>query len=403
MTKHLVIAGGGQAATQAAQSARQTGYDGRISLIAEETHLPYQRPPLSKAFLAGDLARDRLLLKPAAFYESREIELMLGTRVAAFDLSRKSVALSDGEKITYSELLLATGSVPQKLNLPGADLEGVHYLRSIDDVESIKHDLREGQRLLIVGAGYIGLEVAAVAIRMGLAVTVLEAESHAMSRTVCPAVAGFFADRHRQAGVDLRFNARLSEISGESRVAAAITASGDRFECDLVIIAVGIRPRVELAESAGLAIDNGIAVDPLGQTSAPSVFAAGDCTSHLHPWVGERIRLESVQNAIEQGKAAAAAICGKARPFDALPWFWSDQYDLKLQIAGLSLGYDTTVTRGSTDDNSFSVYYLREGQVIAVDSINDPRSFITARQRLGEKPRWPVERIADTSCDLSTL
>jgi 3-phenylpropionate/trans-cinnamate dioxygenase ferredoxin reductase subunit len=404
MRKHLVIAGGGQAATQAAQSARQAGFDGTISLIAEETYLPYQRPPLSKSFLSGDLARERLFLKPEQFYESREIEIRQGVRVDAFDPSGQSVALSNGERISYSELLLATGSSPVRLNFPGSELAGIHYLRSIDDVEAIKSEFREGQRLLVVGAGYIGLEVAAVAIRAGLAVTVLEAESRAMSRSVCPTVADFFADRHRQAGVDLRFDARLTEMAGEANdVKTAITATGESIECDLVIIAVGIRPRVELAEAAGLAIDNGIAVDPECRTSAPSVFAAGDCTSHPHPWVGQRIRLESVQNAIEQGKAAAATICGKPRGFDAIPWFWSDQYDLKLQIAGLSTGYDRTVIRGQPDDGSFSVYYLKNGAVIAVDSINDPRSFITAKQRLTDKPRWPVEAIADTSCDLSRL
>jgi 3-phenylpropionate/trans-cinnamate dioxygenase ferredoxin reductase subunit len=203
--------------------------------------------------------------------------------------------------------------------------------------------------------------------------------------------------------VDLRFNARLTELTGNSKVDTAITTTGESFECDLAIIAVGIRPRVELAEAAGLAIDNGIAVDPECRTSAPSVFAAGDCTSHPHPWVGHRIRLESVQNAIEQGKAAAASICGEPRGFDAIPWFWSDQYDLKLQIAGLSMGYDATVTRGNPDDGSFSVYYLQRERVIAVDSINDPRSFITAKQRLADKPHWPVEAIADTDCDLSKL
>jgi 3-phenylpropionate/trans-cinnamate dioxygenase ferredoxin reductase subunit len=289
------------------------------------------------------------------------------------------------------------------MQLPGANLEGVHYLRSIDDVESIQRDFREGQRLVIVGAGYIGLEVAAVAVRSGLTVTVLEAASHAMSRSVCPQVADFFANYHRQAGVDLRFNARLAELTGDARVRTAITAAGERFECDLVITAIGIKPRVELAESAGLDIDNGIAVDSTGRTSAPSIFAAGDCASHPHPWVGQRVRLESVQNAIEQGKAAAASICGQENAFDAVPWFWSDQYDLKLQIAGLSLGYDTTVTRGEMTDGTFSVYYLAAGRVIAVDSVNDPRSFITAKQRLAEKPRWPAEAIADPDCDLSEL
>jgi 3-phenylpropionate/trans-cinnamate dioxygenase ferredoxin reductase subunit len=403
MREHLVIAGGGQAATQAAQSARQAGYDGRISLIADEAHLPYQRPPLSKSYLAGGLDREKLFLKPEQFYQTRDIELRLNTHVDSFDPGRKHATLSSGEEIAYSELLLATGSRPFRLSLPGSDLEGIHYLRSISDVESIQQDFGVGQKLLVVGAGYIGLEVAAVAVKSGLAVTVLEAQSHPMSRSVCPDVASFFADYHRQAGVDLHFNARLAGFSGDTRVKYAETVSGERIECDFAIVAIGIQPRVELAEVAGLSIDNGIAVDPCGRTSAPSVYAAGDCTSHPHPWVGQRIRLESVQNAIEQGKSAAAAICGEDRAFDAIPWFWSDQYDLKLQIAGLSLGYDTTVMRGSPSDGSFSVFYLADKKVIAVDAINDPRNFIFAKQHLADKPSWPAESIADPDCDLSTL
>jgi 3-phenylpropionate/trans-cinnamate dioxygenase ferredoxin reductase subunit len=403
MREHLVIAGGGQAATQAAQSARQSGYDGQITIVAAEAHLPYQRPPLSKSFLAGDVDRDRLTLKPEQFYVTREIALRRGTRVDSFDPERTVVNLSDGETVPYTHLLLATGGAPISLKVPGADLDGVHQLRSLDDVESIKRDFSPGQRLLVIGAGYIGLEVAAVAIRAGLSVTVLEAQSSAMSRSVCREVGEFFTDRHRQAGVDLRFGTAVTELFGDSKVRGATTADDHRFECDLVITAIGIRPRVELAEAAGLRIDNGIAVDACGRTSAPGIFAAGDCTSHPHPWVGKRIRLESVQNAIEQGKAAAAAICGDERAFDAIPWFWSDQYDLKLQIAGLSLGYDQTVLRGKPDDGSFSVYYLTAGRVIAVDSINDPRNFIAAKKLLADKPKWPASAIADLDCDLSEI
>jgi len=403
MPEHLMIAGGGQAATQAAHSARQAGFEGQISLFAEEAYLPYQRPPLSKRFLAGDLEQDRLPLKPEQFYRTRDIDVHLGTRVDSFEPSQRRVHLNTGEALDYSHLLLATGSEPRRLEVPGGQLKGIHYLRSINDVEAIKNDFVAGKRLLIVGAGYIGLEVAAVAIQSGLSVAMIEAESHTISRSVCPTVADFLADYHRQAGVDLRFMTRLTAFYGDSRVRGVETAEGNRFECDIVIVAIGILPRVELAAAAGLVIDNGIAVDTQGRTSVPTVFSAGDCTSHPHPWVGQRIRLESVQNAIEQGKAAASAICGKRRAFDAIPWFWSDQYDLKLQIAGLSLGYDTTVTRGEMSDCSFSVYYLAAGQVIAVDSINDPRGFITAKKHLTEKPRWPVEAIADPDCDLGRL
>ncbi len=403
MREHLVIAGGGQAATQAAQSARQAGFQGAVTLVAAEAHLPYQRPPLSKSFLAGELERSRLFLKPERFFESREIELALDTSVEQIDPARKRVSLSGGDVLDYSHLLLALGSEPRKLGVPGHELDGVCGLRTIGDVESIRQALDGAARLLVVGAGYIGLEVAAVAAKAGLQVTVLEAASHAMSRSVCPEVADFFVDRHRQAGVDVRFNTRLTAFLGDAAVEGAETGDGKRLECDLAIVAVGILPCVGIAESAGLATDNGISVDPGCRTSAPGIFAAGDCTSHTHPWVGRRVRLESVQNAIEQGKTAAASICGQDAAFDAIPWFWSDQYDLKLQIAGLSSGFDQVVVRGRPDDGSFSVFYLESGRLIAVDSINDPRTFMAARKFLAGKPSWPAEVIADTDCDLSGL
>jgi len=402
MREHLAIVGGGQAAAQAAASLRQSGFSGRITIVAEESSLPYQRPPLSKKFLAGDLDRHHLLLKPEEFYRTREIDVLLGTRAESIDLPARSLALANGDTLGFSQLLLATGSEPKPLALPGVELGGIHYLRTQADVDAIRPAFRAGQRLLVVGAGYIGLEVAAVAVGLGLAVTVLEAMDRAMARSVCSEVSDFYAERHRQAGVDLRFGAHLTGFVGDTAVRAAVTDAG-RIDCDLVLIGTGIRPRTRLAEAAGLVIDNGIAVDPGGRTSAPFVFAAGDCTSHPHPWVGQRVRLESVQNAIEQGKAAAAAIAGRDEPFNAVPWFWSDQYDLKLQIAGLSLGYDATVLRGRPDDGSFAVYYLREGRVIAVDAINDPRGYMTARKRLVEKPRWSKAAIADLSADLATL
>jgi 3-phenylpropionate/trans-cinnamate dioxygenase ferredoxin reductase subunit len=402
MREHLAIVGGGQAAAQAAASARQSGFAGRITIVAEEPSLPYQRPPLSKKFLAGELDRHHLLLKPEEFYRTREIDVLVGVRADSVDLAARSLALANGDRLDFSHLLLATGSEPRPLALPGVELGGIHYLRTQADVDALRPAFRAGQRLLVVGAGYIGLEVAAVAVGLGLSVTVLEAMDRAMARTVCSEVSDFYAERHRQAGVELRFGARLSRFVGDTAVRAAQTEGG-RIECDLVLIGTGIRPRTGLAESAGLAIDNGIAVDACGRSSAAQVFAAGDCTSHPHPWVGQRVRLESVQNAIEQGKAAAAAVCGREEPFSAVPWFWSDQYDLKLQIAGLSLGYDATVLRGRPDDGSFAVYYLRDDRVIAVDAINDPRGYMTARKRLVEKPRWSKAAIADLSADLATL
>jgi 3-phenylpropionate/trans-cinnamate dioxygenase ferredoxin reductase subunit len=404
MPDHLVIVGGGQASAQAAQTARQCGFAGRISLIGEEACLPYQRPPLSKKFLAGEMPRERLALKPSEFYRAREIDLRPGSRVTAIDPGAGTLTLDDAGDVGYSHLILATGSLPRRLSVPGVDLPGIHYLRSLADAESIQRGFAAGERLVVIGAGFIGLEVAAVAVAAGLGVVVLEAGDRVMARSVGREVSDFCASRHRLAGVDLRLGAGVVEFWGDARVRGLTTATGERIGCDLVIIGIGVVPRTELAQAAGLAIDNGIRVDAHGRASAPNVFAAGDCTSHPHPWAGRRIRLESVQNAIEQAKAAAATAAGQDLAFDAVPWFWSDQYDLKLQIAGLSEGYASTVVRGDPDGGSFSVYYLdREGRAIAVDAVNDPRGFVAARQFLAVKPRWPAEAIADPDCDLGEL
>jgi 3-phenylpropionate/trans-cinnamate dioxygenase ferredoxin reductase subunit len=404
MREHLIIVGGGQAAAQAALSARQHDFAGPITLIGEEASLPYQRPPLSKKFLAGEMPRERLLLKPEDFYRKREIELELDTRVKALDPGKRSVTLADGTEREFTHLILATGSAVRRLSLPGSDLAGVHYLRVLEDVESLRSEVEPGKRLAIVGAGFIGLEVAAVAIRAGLDVTVLEAADRVMARSVSQDVSDFYADTHRAAGVDLRLKTEVREFHGDSRIRQIETGNGDRIDCDLVLVGIGIVPRTELAEAAGLAIDDGIKVDACARTSAENIAAAGDCTSHPHPWVGRRVRLESVQNAIEQAKAAAATIAGQETEFDAIPWFWSDQYDLKLQMAGLSVGYEQTVVRGEPASGSFSVYYLDgDGRAIAVDAVNDPRTFIAAKKWLLDKPRWPVEAIADPDCNLSEL
>jgi 3-phenylpropionate/trans-cinnamate dioxygenase ferredoxin reductase component len=404
MHEHLIIVGGGQAAVQAAQTARQHDFAGRITIVGEESSLPYQRPPLSKKFLAGEMTRERLLLKPEDFYRTREIGLELGRRVTALDAARRTLAIDDGASLQFTHLILATGSAARRVSLPGSDLAGIHYLRSLEDVEAIRHELEPGRKLVIVGAGFIGLEVAAVAIGAGLDVTVIEAADRVMARAVCADVSDFYADRHRQAGVDLRLGTGINAFHGDTRVRQVETGDGERIDCDAVILGIGIVPRIGLAQAAGLATNNGIEVDAYGRTSAPGIAAAGDCTSHPHPWVGQRVRLESVQNAIEQAKAAAATLTGRQTAFDAIPWFWSDQYDVKLQIAGLSLGFERTVVRGDAGSGSFAVFYLdAEGRAIAVDAINDPRTFIAAKKLLEAKPRWPVEAIADPSCDLGEL
>jgi len=403
MRDQLIIAGGGQAAAQTAISLRSAGYDGRISLIGDEPGLPYQRPPLSKRYLSGEMEASRLLLKPEDYYRSNDIELITSTRVDAIDPGANKITTSNSDQLTYTQLLLATGSEPHRLPVPGIELKCVHYLRQIADVDSIRQKFVPGKKLLIVGAGYIGLEVAAVAVRAGLEVTVLETQTRVMARSVCTQVADFYADCHRQAGVNLQLGAALSALHGDGCVRSAETTVGERFDCDLVIVGIGVRPRTDLAELAGLVTANGIEVDSGCRTSAPDIFAAGDCASYPHPWLGRHVRLESVQSAIEQGKAAAASICGQDQPFAAVPWFWSDQYEFKLQIAGLADNYDETVLRGKPEDGQFSVFYLSDGRVVAVDAVYDPRNFILARNRLAENPAWPAEAIADLSVDLSAL
>lgn len=400
MREHFVVIGGGQAAAQAVQTARHNGYAGRITLVGAEDVPPYQRPPLSKQYLAGKLSRERLLLKPERFYTSRDVDLLLGRRAVELDPGRRRVGLDDGGTLEYSRLLVATGGRVRRLrDMRGERLEGIHYLRTVADVDAIMAELAPDRRLVIIGAGYIGLEVAAVCVGLGLAVTVLEAGERVMARAVCPQMSDFYAARHRREGVDLRCGAGVERFRGSGRV-EAVDAAGETFPADLVLVGIGIEPEVTLAERAGLPCDNGISVDAEARTPDPHVLAAGDCTSHPHPFIGRRIRLESVHNAIEQAKSAAGALTGEPRAFADVPWFWSDQYDLKLQIAGLALDYDETVVRGEIESGRFSIYYLRAGRPVAVDSVNNPREFVRAKTLLAARPAIPAAAIADPGTDL---
>jgi len=403
MSEHLLIVGGGQAAVQAVHTLRQQGFTGRISLVCGERHAPYQRPPLSKKYLAGEMPRERLALRPEAWYRERAVEVVIGARAVELDAAARRVRLDDGRVVQYDALLLATGSRARKLRVPGAGLPGIHYLRTIDDVDGIAPSLVPSCRLVLVGAGYIGLEVAAVAASRGVDVTVLEARDRVMSRVVGPDVARFYDRYHASAGVKIRYGAEVSAFSGRTAVEAVETADGERFRCDLAIVGIGVEPNVELAESAGLPCDNGIVVDVHARTPDPRIVAAGDCTSHPHPLAMGRVRLESVQNAIEQAKAAAANFAGEPHAYTEVPWFWSDQYDLKLQIAGLAQGYDVHVLRGDPDGKSFAVYYLREGRLIAVEAVNAPRDFLFARKAIAVGLEIGADRLADTAVDLNAL
>jgi 3-phenylpropionate/trans-cinnamate dioxygenase ferredoxin reductase component len=403
MNSKVVIVGAGHAAGQVVVSLRQKKYDGKIVLIGDEEHYPYQRPPLSKKFLAGKIPAERLYVKPPAFYDGPDIDVRLNTRVTNIDPSGKIVTDSNGQSYGYDDLVIATGARVRKLNLPGSGLAGIHYLRNIQDVTALQRDMQSGARLVVVGAGYIGLEVAAVAASNGLQVTVVEMEARVMSRVVSEQVSSFYQSEHRKHGVDLRLSTGLRGFSGHDAV-AEVTLSGDAaITADLVLIGVGVVPNVELAEDAGLHVDNGIRVDEHCRTSAENIYAVGDCTNHPNSLLRRQLRLESVHNALEQAKTAASNICGDERQYAQVPWFWSDQYDLKLQIAGISEGYDRTVMRGDPANRAFSCLYLREGQLIAIDSINAPRDFMQSKVLIGNRAVIGPAMLANTDIALKDM
>ncbi|WP_299818951.1 FAD-dependent oxidoreductase [uncultured Roseibium sp.] len=384
MQEEIVIIGAGQAGAQVAQSLRQGGFEGPLRLIGDEPYLPYQRPPLSKKFLAGEIETDGLLLRPPAFFAANDIDLIPDTRVAAIDRKSKRLRLENGDTLPYGKLVLATGTRARSLPIKGADKQGVLTLRSIADVDVIRKRLETCTRVAIIGAGYIGLEVAAVAKGLGKDVSVIEAQDRPMKRVVSETVSAFFADLHSSKGIDLRLNTGIEAIEGNGDATGVRLATGETVPAGLVLMAVGAEPNDSLAEEAGVETDNGILVDGSGQTSDPDIYAAGDCTRFYSNRYKRSVRMESVQNAIDQAKIVAQALVGQDVDYDPLPWFWSDQYDIKLQIAGLSDGYDDTVVVGSTEDRKFYVAYLKAGQLIAVDSINAPRSHMMARRVIGE-------------------
>ncbi|ERP87862.1 FAD-dependent pyridine nucleotide-disulfide oxidoreductase [Labrenzia sp. C1B10] len=384
MQEDIVIIGAGQAGAQVAQSLRQGGFEGPLRLIGEEPHPPYQRPPLSKKFLAGEIGAEGLWLRPPAFFTTNNIDHIPNTRVVAIDRGAKRLTLANGDTLPYGKLVLATGTNARLLTLEGADKKGVVTLRSIADVNVIRDILQKSSNVAIIGAGYIGLEVAAVAKSLGKSVTVIEAQDRPMKRVVSQAVSDYFSCLHKARGIELRLNTGIEAIEGGDSVTGVRLSTGETVPAELVLVAVGAEPNDHLAAEAGLEVDNGILVDGCGQTSDPDIFAAGDCTRFYSNRYQRSVRMESVQNAIDQAKAVAQALLGQEVDYDPLPWFWSDQYDIKLQIAGLSEGYDDTKVVGSTQDNKFYVAYLHDGRLIAVDSINSPRSHMMARRVIGE-------------------
>lgn len=403
MTRRIVIAGAGHASGQLVASLRQKKFPGDIVLIGEESWLPYQRPPLSKKFLAGEMPAERLYVKPSSFYEDPAVTVTLGTRIERIRPDRHVLELSNGDSQRYDKLVLAIGAHVRRLQLPGSDLAGIHYLRTIDDVFAIRQDMQGSRRLVIVGAGYIGLEVAAVATTLGLHVTVVEMQSRVMQRVVSAEVSHFYEHVHREHGVDFLLNTGIDGFTGGTRLAGLRLADGTNLAADMVIVGIGIVPNTALAAEAGLAIDDGIVVDDRCRTSDPDVYAVGDCTFHPNALLGRNVRLESVHNALEQARTAAGNLCGEDLQYADIPWFWSDQYDLKLQIAGLSQGYDQTVLRGNPQDGAFACVYLKEGAMIAIDAINSPKDFLQAKPLIARHAVFDPQRLADDSVELKDL
>jgi 3-phenylpropionate/trans-cinnamate dioxygenase ferredoxin reductase subunit len=398
-----VIVGASHAAAQLATSLRQKGWTGPIRMIGDESRLPYQRPPLSKAFLAGEVAAETLLIRPADFYARHGIEYIAG-KVVAINRTDKTLALADGSEQRYDKLALCTGTRVIRLPITGRELEGVHDLRSLADVEGIQRDLPRTRHAVIIGGGYIGLETAASLRKQGIDVVVLERAERVLQRVTAPEVSAFYQRMHSEAGVVIHTGVAVTSLEGAGRVERVVCADGTAYPADLVIVGIGVTPNSELAEAAGLKTDNGIVVDEYCQTGDRDIVAAGDCASQWHPNSGQWLRLESVPNAMEQAKTAAATLCGQRSANHSLPWFWSDQYDTKLQIAGLSQGYDQVVIRGSTDSGrSFAAFYFREGQLIAADCVNRPPEFMFAKKLLSQNRSPDPLRLADEAVPIKQL
>jgi len=400
LTERIVIAGAGHAAGQLVATLKQKKFPGEIVLIGDEPYLPYQRPPLSKKFLAGEISAERLYVKPSSFYDDANIDVQLSTRVSEIDRLGKSVRTQSGDSIAYDTLVLALGARVRTLAIDGAELNGVHYLRNIADVDAIRASAENSKRVAIIGAGYIGLEVAAVTRQLGLDVTVIEMADRVMSRVVSPEISDFYQIEHSNQGVKFRLATGVTALHGDERVSSVETSDGELIKADFVVVGVGVLPNTELAKTAGLSVNNGIVVDARCRTDDPSIYAIGDCTQHPNSIYNRRLRLECVHNALEQAKTAANNICGNSAEYSQLPWFWSDQYDLKLQIAGLSEGYDEIVLRGNPADRSFACLYLKDGRLIATDAVNSPREFVQSKALIAAAAEIDPQQLADTSKQL---
>ncbi len=402
MSESIVIVGAGQAAAQLIETLRRKGFAGDLALVGDEPLLPYQRPPLSKKYLEGSFEAQRLPIRHHAFYDEHRVALELGRRAVRIDRKRRALWLDDGREFPYTTLVLATGSRARRIAVPGADLAGVHYLRSAADADAIRADARPGSHALIVGGGYIGLEVAATCRALGAPTTVLEMADRVMNRVVCEPVSKFFQAEHASHGVRIETGARLSHFAGDAhgRVRAAVMADGSERPASFVVVGIGVLAEDSLAAAAGLDCNNGIVVDEFCRSSDPSIYAIGDCANHPSPRYSTRLRLESVDNAFEQGTSAALNILGNTTPHDKVPWFWSDQYHHKLLIVGLSSGHDRVVLRGDPASSAFSACYLLGDEMIAIDTVNNAKDQMAARKLIAARARFDLARLPDAAVGL---
>lgn len=401
--EHLVIVGAGQSAIQCITSLRKEDYPGLITLVGEEEHLPYQRPPLSKGFLEDTVSNERLYFKKLEFFVENKVQLKLGTKAEEIDIENNNIHLSDNTKLSFDKLVFATGSSVRKLDFPGKDLNSIHYLRGLDDALSIKKDLQTRQNIVVVGAGYIGLEVAAIAAKQNKSVTVIEMADRVMNRTVDPQISDYYLKLHQKNGVTFKFNTSLKEIVGASNPEKVICSDGTEVKADMVIIGAGIMPNVELAENAGLSCDNGIVVNEFGKTDHANIYACGDCTNHPNKLLNKKIRLESVHNAMEQSKTVASSIINKSIEYNQIPWFWSDQYDHKLQIVGLSGEHDKVIMRGDMSDAKFMLLYTKDEKLIAVDAVNNSKEFLICKKLVANKVTIKPDEVSNPDTNLNDL
>jgi 3-phenylpropionate/trans-cinnamate dioxygenase ferredoxin reductase component len=399
-TQSVIITGAGQAGFQAAHSLRQGGFTGKITLIGDEAHLPYQRPPLSKAYMLGTQNEEGLLLRQPDFYAQNTIDVIVNQRVAAINRAYKNVVLINGQVLNYDYLVLATGARVRKLQVQGKELDGVVYMRSLDDAQDIKTRMKTATNIVVIGGGFIGLEFAAVARKFCKNVTVIETQSRLMERAVAPLMSEFFKAQHQNHGVNLLFNTQIDAILGDTKVSGLKLKNGMIIPADMIVVGIGVIANDALADEAGLPCQHGIIVDEYLATADLTIYAIGDCTQHYNHFAQAQIRVESVQNAIDQAKCVVSNIMGEKTRYKAVPWFWSDQYDLKLQMVGINTGFDLAVTRGDPATHKFSVFMYKQSQLIGIDTVNRPSDHMLGRKLIGQGLNVPPEIAADEDIDL---